>query len=248
MFADLPYGKSQVKQICQLALDSRRMGADPCQMATTRIREYREAAQVSQEQLADAVGISVSQISRIERGEREPRLDEIIRVSVRLGVPVAILIGEEEEAPPIDVVGRIGAGGSIDTSSEQLDGIQPLYRIEAPLGLPEDAIAFEIYGESMWPRYDHGDVIICSRHGNDIKGVIGFEAAVATDKGERYLKRVIEGSRRGLYNLESHNAPVMRDQRVVWVSDVLSVVRASQVRRLTDHARRKIRQQVKAGL
>ncbi|RYE81115.1 MAG: helix-turn-helix domain-containing protein [Hyphomicrobiales bacterium] len=248
MFADLPYGKFNVKRFCQLALDSGAAGRDRRHMARTRIREFREQAEVSQEQLADAVGISVSQISRIERDEREPRLDEIMKISHRLGVAVAILIGEEDEPDPVPVVGRIGAGGSIDTSTEQFDLASPLYEIEPPFSLPDDALALEIYGESMWPRYDHGDVIIVSMHGSDIKSVIGFEAAVATEEGKRYLKRVIEGSRRGLFNLESHNAPAMRDVKVTWVSEVITVVRASQVRRIKDHARRKIQRQVRAAL
>jgi transcriptional regulator with XRE-family HTH domain len=248
MFVDLPYGKSNVNQICQLALVADASASDPRHMARTRIREFREQAEVSQEQLAEAVGISVSQVSRIERDEREPRLDEIIKISHRLGVPVAVLIGEDEEPAPVPVVGRIGAGGSIDTSTEQFDLAHPLFEIEPPFALPADALALEIHGESMWPRYDHGDVVIVSMHGSDVSGVIGFEAAVATDEGKRYLKRVIEGSRRGLFNLESHNAPVMRDVRVTWVSEVITVVRAAQVRRIKDHARRGIQRKVREAL
>jgi transcriptional regulator with XRE-family HTH domain len=247
MLLDLPYGKSKRKPFCHMALVDAGDARDPCHMATTRIREFREAAEVSQEQLADAVGISVSQISRIERDEREPRLDEILKISARLRVPVAILIGEEDEPDPIPVVGRIGAGGAIDTSSEQFDEAQPLYEVEAPFALPDDSIAFEISGESMWPRYDSGDVIVCSRHGGDITPLIGWEAAVATEDGARYLKRILVGSRRGLFNLESHNAQPIRDVRVVWASEILAVIRASQVKKISDHARRRIVRALKAG-
>jgi len=216
-------------------------------MAKTYIREYREAAGVSQEQLADAVGISVSQISRIERGEREPRLDEVLRVSHRLGVAVAVLIGEDDEPAPVPVIGKISAGGSIDTSTEQFGEAEPLFEIEPPFPMPSDVIALEIDGISMWPRYDAGDVIIVSRHAQDLKTLIGFEAAVATESGERYLKRIVKGTRAGYHNLESHNAPVIPDVRITWASEVITVVRASQVRKITAHARRKIQRQIKAA-
>lgn len=240
MLLDLPYGKSESKRFCHMALEARHAPADHCQMAKTRIKEYREAANLSQEQLADAVGLSISQISRFESGDREPRVDEMIRIGHRLNVPVAVLIGEDDEPEPIPVIGRISAGGTIDTSSEQIDAAQPLYEVELPFALPVDAVAFEISGESMWPRYDSGDVIVCSRHGGDIKPLIGWEAAVATEDGARYLKRILEGTRRGHFNLESHNAQPIRDVRIVWASEILTVIRASQVRKITDHARRRI--------
>ena len=40
----------------------------------------------------------------------------------------------------------------------------------------------------MWPRYDPGDVIICWREGADAEEVVGWEAAVRTADGKRYLK------------------------------------------------------------
>jgi phage repressor protein C with HTH and peptisase S24 domain len=130
----------------------------------------------------------------------------------------------------VPVVGRIGAGGTIDTSSEQISEAEPLYEITIPPPPDDDPIAFEVTGGSMWPRYDDGDVIVCSRRGRPIETIIGQEAAVAASDGSRYLKRVIEGSQRGLYNLESHNADVIRDVDLVWASDVITVIRAHRAR------------------
>lgn len=202
-------------------------------MAMTRIKEHREAAGLRQEQLAEAVGVSVSQISRFERGEREPRLNEIIKIGQRLGVRVAVLIGEEDEPAPVAVIGKISAGGSIDTSREHLDEIEPLYQIEAPFDIGDDVVAYEVDGVSMWPRYDPKDIVICSRQARDVKALIGFEAAVATEDGRYYLKRILKGSRIGLYNLESHNAEPIRDVGVLRANEVITVIRACQVRTLT---------------
>lgn len=53
-----------------------------------RIREWRLASGLSLDEVADLVGLSVSMVSRLERGER--RLSPQLRVTFarRLGVPV----------------------------------------------------------------------------------------------------------------------------------------------------------------
>ena len=47
----------------------------------------REQAGITLEQLSDDVGVSVSQLSRFESGDREPRVDELLRIAARLRVP-----------------------------------------------------------------------------------------------------------------------------------------------------------------
>jgi phage repressor protein C with HTH and peptisase S24 domain len=147
------------------------------------------------------------------------------------------------EAHIVPVLGGISAGGTFDSSAEQIAHGEPLYEIELPFAVGPDAIAFEIKGDSMWPRYDAGDVIVCFRRSIDPETMLGFEAAVGTPDGTRYLKRLIKGSERGLYTLESHNAAPIRDVQLEWVSDVGAVVRANQVQRIT---RQQIGRQMKA--
>jgi hypothetical protein len=129
------------------------------------------------------------------------------------------------------VVGRIGAGAEILPEFEQIpaDG---LFEISVPFTIPEDSIAFEVEGESMWPRYDSGDVIICRRHNEDVEAVVGREAAVRTRDGRRYLKRVRRGATAGTYDLESHNAAPIRGVEIAWAAAIQAVVRANQWHRI----------------
>ncbi len=69
-----------------------------------------------------------------------------------------------------------------------------LYEINVPFSIPSDTVAFEVEGESMWPRYDSGDVVICWQQSEDAENVVGREAAVRTRDGRRYLKRVRRGA------------------------------------------------------
>src|SRR5215471_15987060 len=62
-------------------------------------------------------------------------------------------VGDVRSGHLVKVVGKIGAGAEILPEYEQIpaDG---LFEISVPFSVPEDAIAFEVEGESMWPRYD----------------------------------------------------------------------------------------------
>jgi hypothetical protein len=135
------------------------------------------------------------------------------------------------------VVGRIGAGAEILPEFEQIP-TEGLYEIEVPFSIPEDSIAFEVEGDSMWPRYDPGDVIICWRHGEQADEVVGCEAAVRTADGKRYLKRIRRGALSGTFDLESHNAAPIRGVHLEWVGGIQAVVRTGQWRRLNGKDRK----------
>lgn len=141
-------------------------------------------------------------------------------------------MGDPTTGNLVKVVGRIGAGAEILPEFEQIpaDG---LFEISVPFSIPEDSIAFEVEGESMWPRYDSGDVIVCRRHSEDVEAVVGREAAVRTRDGRRYLKRVRRGATAGTYDLESHNAAPIRGIEIAWASAVQAVVRADQWHRIS---------------
>jgi hypothetical protein len=115
-----------------------------------------------------------------------------------------------------------------------------LAEVEVPFPVPDDAIAFEVQGESMWPRYDPGDIILCRNRERDPADLIGSEAAVRTTAGHRYLKRLRRGARKGIFDLESFNAELIRGVRIAWASEVHSVVRAGQWRTLNDAGKRRL--------
>lgn len=140
-------------------------------------------------------------------------------------------VGEPNPAHRVRVVGRIGAGAEILPEFEQIPP-EGLYEIEVPFPISADAIAFQVEGDSMWPRYDPGDVIICGREGADADDIIGWEAAVRTADGKRYLKRVQRGAVAGTFDLESHNAAPIRSVRIEWAAEIQWVVRSGQWRRM----------------
>jgi Peptidase S24-like len=139
-------------------------------------------------------------------------------------------VGEPTPGNTVQVVGRIGAGAEILPEFEQIPP-EGLYEIEVPFPIANDAIAFQVEGDSMWPRYDPGDVIICWRQGTNVDEVVGWEAAVRTTDGKRYLKRIQRGGSSGTFDLESHNAAPIRGVRIEFAAEIKGVVRTGQWRR-----------------
>lgn len=59
------------------------------------VRKLRSKKKLSQKILADKVGISVSYVSMLERGQRSPPLDMLEKVAKALGVsPISLLGGK----------------------------------------------------------------------------------------------------------------------------------------------------------
>ena len=198
-------------------------------------REHRSGYSKPTE-AAIAFGWTVSTYLGHENGDRKPSREKAMQYAKAYKIRWAWLLeGHGAPVAPniVKVVGRVGAsvGGIVDPDIEQLPAEGYLYEIEVPIEIPTDAVAFEVEGESMWPRYDQGDVIICWRQGTNPKEVLGWEAAVQTADGKRYLKRILEGSTPRTFDLESYNAPIMRSVKLEWVSRVNIVVRRGEWKR-----------------
>lgn len=215
-----------------------------------RVVARRQDLGLSQTQLAERVGMKQQGIVSIEGGGvKRPRLIKEIASVLQTSQDwllfgtgpevISDVVEDDVGFGVVPVVGEIAAGGRIDVDSEQFSEAEPLFEIRVPFQVPSDAVALRINGDSMWPRYDPGDVIICYRYSQDPAPLVGFEAAVGTPDGNRYLKRLIKGTEEGLYNLESHNAAVIRDVQIAWVSEVFGVVRAARWQRLDDKGKRR---------
>lgn len=58
------------------------------------IRRRREALRLSQEELAHRAGVHRTYLGSIERGERNPAIENLSKIATALGVTVAELAGD----------------------------------------------------------------------------------------------------------------------------------------------------------
>jgi transcriptional regulator with XRE-family HTH domain len=65
---------------------------EPREQFAANLRRLRATADLSQEQLSDLSGLHSTEISRLERGVRDPRLSTIIRLARALRVEPGLLL------------------------------------------------------------------------------------------------------------------------------------------------------------
>ncbi len=88
------------------------------------LRRQRRGADLSQEELAQLIGVHRLNIGRLERGARLPRLDSILKVCAGLeGSPCELLAGLRW-TPGFEVEGRFVAVGGT-TAAEEGTGTTP---------------------------------------------------------------------------------------------------------------------------
>lgn len=68
-----------------------------------RLKDLRERAYLTQEDLARKTHITVATVSRIERGERQPRVSTIRKLARALGIKPAELMEDEPMSEPMTV-------------------------------------------------------------------------------------------------------------------------------------------------
>jgi DNA-binding XRE family transcriptional regulator len=73
---------------------SRMPRVSPSEQFTRNLRGLREQAGLSQEQLADRTGLHPTEISRLERAAREPRLGTMLRLAQGLGIGIESLVAD----------------------------------------------------------------------------------------------------------------------------------------------------------
>ncbi len=64
------------------------------------VRHYRKARGMSQEQCADAAGLSPGMMGKVERGETAPSLDSVEKIAAALDLPAAVLFGADITTVP----------------------------------------------------------------------------------------------------------------------------------------------------
>ncbi len=175
-----------------------------------RLRELRNSRKMSQQELANSLGISKSSVNMYERGEREPSLDTLEIIADFFNVDMDYLMGKTSEIKTFQVFNNenveksnisyiypknevysiplfesVSAGFGAYADSEVLEYI-PIV-----LSNPHDAqntIAIKVKGDSMYPLIMDGDCVIVRKQDTVVSGTIGV---VLLDDNEALVKRIV---------------------------------------------------------
>jgi transcriptional regulator with XRE-family HTH domain len=194
---------------------------------SNRIKELRKIKGLTQEQLAEAVGMSHAYILRIERGERNLSSKWTSKISEVLGVSESELFPQDTLEMPI--LGYVGAGDTVNIEHIDIDNSQDM--TPRPSGMPKDSIAFRVKGDSMRPMLRDDDLILCLPQSQNWQNLIGELCVVKTSENEIYIKELRKGYEEGTVRLISYNQLIdpIENVKPIWVSRVAVMVKVEKV-------------------
>lgn len=203
-----------------------------------RLRAARKKARLAVEVVAQRSGYSVSGVRAIENGQNGLRSDAAARFAPILGTTASWLLtgeGEQRAEPMVRIIGTVGGdneGTVIQTTGQESGDLAPI-----PPGGSPDSVALEVHGHSMRGLADDGSLIYFeSQRHPPTPDMIGYPCVVETEDGRVLIKRLLKGSRPGVYDLESLIGPTMEDMRIRWAAEITAIIPPRQARRIIRRA------------
>jgi transcriptional regulator with XRE-family HTH domain len=135
------------------------------------------------------------------------------------------------EAGLVPIIGRVGAnpdGIVLFATGQDAGDLAPI-----PPGGTEKAVALRVVGHSMRGVADDGALIYFEDQRTlPSADMLGHVVVLETDTDEVLVKRLLRGSRPGLYDLESLAGPTRRDARLRWAAHITAIVPPFQARKI----------------
>jgi repressor LexA len=160
-----------------------------------RLRELREIRNLSQEEVAAAIGISRPSYANYELGHRKPRMQNLTMLASYFGVSIDYLLGidHDQERPGstlrIPVLGEVPAGQPID-AFEQVEEYLDLYPSFALYG---ELFGLRVKGHSMEPDIHNGDIVIVVKQDFIESGDIAVVRVNDTEVTVKKVKKLQDG-------------------------------------------------------
>lgn len=187
-----------------------------------KIRLCRRELGLTQQQLADALGVQVVSINRYERGARVPDTSVLPRLCAVLKCDIGWLLGQDEAAG--QGTGETGLGIPVlRLLPEHCDAVPPSV-VEGHLsfpGSPVDAYSVRVADDAMLPTIKAGDWVIF-KAGDAEPG----DLTVLRDEwGAPYVRRAREIDGKLAYVAENPDCAGVTGPRMTVVGKVVRVLR-----------------------
>lgn len=160
------------------------------------LKKIREASKISQQKLADNIGVSRSTIAMWETGGSQPDNDNLKRMASYFNVSVDYLLGINEEnkatknSIKTPVLGYVAAGIPI----EAIEDIVDYEELDTKQFNPNyEYFGLKIKGDSMMPRMQNGDVVIVQKQSDVESGDIAIVCINGAEATCKQLKKHANG-------------------------------------------------------
>lgn len=195
--------------------------------AGSKIASLRAALGDSQELFGERFGVTQTTVSRWEDGVPVARKYQQ-PLATLAGLTVAEFFHSDEGHRVVPIVGYVSAGDAFTPIEDE----DPKARSEHVTIAFDDLakVAVIVRGDSMVPAYRPGDVIVGTvRSKRDLMNAVGKDCIIRTANGEGYVKRVMRGTKPGLFRLRSYNSAYddMDDVEIEWAAPIRYIDRRS---------------------
>ncbi len=135
----------------------------------------------------------------------------------------------------VPILGRVGAspeGVVLFATGQEAGDLAPI-----PPGGTDRAAALRVVGHSMRGLADDGALIYFEdQRTPPTPDMLGHVVVVEVDTDEVLVKRLLRGSRSGLFDLESVAGPTRQDARLRWAAHITAIIPPFQARRIIQSA------------
>ena len=177
-----------------------------------------KSLELTQKAFGDRIGVSQGTVSRWLKGQT---VEADNRVAIdRLADEVFGTGADAVSRPPIAIVGMASAGGDEIAFA---DGQGPFGEVDAPEWATDRTVAVQIRGASLGKLLDGWLAFYDDRHDPPTEALHGRLCVCGLADGRVVLKKLLPGSRAGLYHLESSTEGTMFDRAVIWAAKVLEL-------------------------
>lgn len=183
------------------------------------------AGYISARKAAEAMGANYNTYAQHENKIRDIPRDAAIRYARFFRISLEWLLtgkgSQKPTRPEVPIVSYVGAGAEVFAIDDSAQG-SGLIMVPAPVGM-EDCVGAMIKGDSMHPLRD-GWLIFWQRDQSGVpEDCIGQLCVCQVRDGPTLVKDLRRGSRKGLYRLESWNAPTREDVPLEWASRIREI-------------------------
>ncbi|MBD9291859.1 MAG: helix-turn-helix domain-containing protein [Coprococcus eutactus] len=198
------------------------------EIMANNIRFYLSQNGISQTEICQTLGFSMSTFSDWVHARTYPRIDKIELMANYFGIEKSDLVEERTKSQragvAINVLGRVAAGIPINAITEIIDTEE----ISEDLAKTGDLFALKIKGDSMEPRIVDGDVVIVKQQEDAENG----DTVIALVNGDDAVCKRLRKYRDGL-ELISNNpayAPMFFDKETIETKPVRIIGKVVELR------------------
>jgi len=159
------------------------------------IARLRKAQKLSQQQLADIVGVEQPTVQRWEAGARKPNLEKLESLSEALGVEPGAFFTEDlivPVGPKLFVKGAVQAGQWVEAYEWPEDEWQSFNGRAGVVAKMEHRFGLRVIGDSMNLKYPHGSIVECISLFGHAEAYVGRRVVVVRKRDDQMYEATVK--------------------------------------------------------